>query len=318
MCGTLFERGVFDAALLSSDASLDARGIHDVKSARDYCQSLLTHRCDTLLPSTYRVWKVRSVEKCGNKEFTPIKYTHPNGKDGEEQWMLRVGFEEQIAYTKASSWKFMCYLAVLMFIFLAVMFEEAKGIYQTFQWVFCSGVIADERVTPSHRISVACVNLVRTVLFAMLLYSGIVFLSEDTDILHLIFDALSLVFIIQIDEHLYATLLRKHMKHEHLDLDPVSMKRSPYCIPVMAMECIRVALLTCVAFAICYAHIIDTVEPLRNALQCLCTVEGEHCYEATNFDAEWWRTYWTETLPQATKDISNLVRSANLTDVSTY
>lgn len=307
MCGSLFERGLFDGALLPGNAfPASERGIDDVQAARDYCAQLLTHRCDTLLPSTYRVWKVSSVDKCGSKDFTPIFYTPPDGSMG--QWMLRVTFSEEEAYIHASSWKFTCYLGVLLFVFLAVMVEEAKGIHMAYMWIFKSQVIDGERAELSHLATVFVVNTVRCLLFVILFYSGIVFLSEDTDILNLIFDALSLVFIIQIDELLYSTLLRKQMKGYHMDIPWVEFRRTPYRhISIVAAECVRVGVLTACALLISYLHKVQTVAPVRRALQCLCTVEGEKCYEVTAFNKAWWDNYWSVTLPEAAQAIDSMM-----------
>merc|ERR1712087_729054 len=102
--------------------------------------------------------------------------------------------------------------------------------------------INDEHVDSVHRAMVLAINVVRTFLCVTLVYSGTVFLTEDTDYLNLIFDALSLVFIIQVDELLYSTLLKKQMKHEHQGQPPVRMKRAKhlFCWSRMATEIIRV------------------------------------------------------------------------------
>lgn len=308
MCGNLFERGIFDGALRPENqhAGGSERGIHDVQTARDYCTNLLTYRCDGLLPSTYRVWKVSSVDKCGDKDFVPVFYNPPGDLAG--QWMLRVSFSQQSAYAKAGTWEFTFYLASLLFVFFAVMYEECKSIYQVYQWWWLKPMIDCHSVRTSHIVSVFSINLIRTILFVVLLYSGIVFMQEDTDVLHLIFDALSLVFIIGIDEILYAAMVRKQMKDEHKAMAPVTLPRKPFVsITVVTIECIRVGLLAICSLAICYLHMEQTMKPISKALRCLCTVEGEQCYEVATFDASWWENYWAVTLPQAAADIDDLM-----------
>jgi len=198
----------------------------------------------------------------------------------------------------------------LLFTFFAVIFEEAKGVAQTYTWIFKYPRVLESEVEPWHRFAVLAVNVVRTVLCIVLVYSGTIFLTEDTDYLNLIFDALSLVFIIQIDELLYTTLLRRQMKEEHHSVISgafeVDRDSHEYTSAVLA-EYSRIIFLVVLTIFLCYRHSVDTVGPLHEALQCLCTVEGPGCREANTYQAAWWDQYWTEILPTASAEIDVLL-----------
>lgn len=297
MCGTLFSRGFFDGALTSPGLSAASeRGIGEFQSARDYCSKLLSGRCDDLLPSTYRVWKVTSLEKCGSKSFEPFLYDPPD--HSPRQWMLQVLYDSQEEYSKVYSWAFRIFLAVLMFTFFATMLEEANAIYLVFRWVLECPDVDGAKAHSFHRFAVLAVNLVRGALFLLLLYSGAIFLTEDTRYLHLIFDALSLNFIINIDELLYAALLRKQMKEEHEELPACFMERQRNeSINIIALEFMRLGCLILCTLFVAYSHVTGTMETIREALQCVCSVEGPTCYEAFTYSSAWWERYWAVTLP---------------------
>merc|ERR1719271_195395 len=63
---------------------------------------------------------------------------------------------------------------------------------------------------------VLAMTVLRLLLWVFLLWSGTMFLTGKPRYLNLIFDALSLVFIFEIDELLYKTMLRSEFKKDHL------------------------------------------------------------------------------------------------------
>merc|ERR1719230_771960 len=66
-------------------------------------------------------------------------------------------------------------------------------------------------------------TVLRLLLWIFLLWSGIMFLTGTPRYLDLIFDALSLVFIFEIDELLYKTMLRHEFKMDHLTIDDMKV-----------------------------------------------------------------------------------------------
>merc|ERR1719456_1336681 len=79
-------------------------------------------------------------------------------------------------------------------------------------------------VRTDHRMMVLTVTTLRICLWFFLLWSGIMFLTGQPRYLSLIFDALSLVFIFEIDELLYKTMLRHEFKMDHLGIDDLKVR----------------------------------------------------------------------------------------------
>jgi len=311
MCGTLFLRGFFNDAM-SSDSAESARGIKDYNTAREYCLNLLANKCDLLLPGTFRVWRLSRAEKCGAKLFSPASYDLPGSvaRSLQRQWVVTLDFQQRVEYGKGRNVFFMLYLSILMVTFVLTMIEEFHGIYTTFLWVIQHPHIGGEKGDTAHRCAVVAINVLRTILWCYLLYSGMVFLTHDTGYLNLIFDALSLVFIIQIDELLYRTILTPKMTEEHLALQETALRRKR--LPISRVGVTFLIAMSTFVFTtvISTMHCKHTMQPIENALRCICSMEGDHCIGATTNDKKWWTDYWTKTLPNSIEEISRIMKTA--------
>lgn len=307
MCGNLFEKGVFTMAIEERDSGESQ--IKDLDSAKHFCREMLSHKCERLLPSTYHVWKISAAAKCGAKEFEDITYDSPDGD--ENKWMVKVDFEKRIEHKVSQEWSFFVFLSILLIIFFLTMLDEWKGIFRVFLWSYQYEDLLDTETqfVPDHfhRNVVLVINTSRFILFCVVLYTGTMFLTSDTNYLGLIFDALSLVFIIQIDELLYKSVLRGPMKEEHQDLDRLWLRRHRLPISATAAESLLFLSVLGMAMLVASSYIRFELEPLREALDCVCLAEGPRCLEATKYSETWWDEYWLRTLPTANMKINRLV-----------
>lgn len=166
------------------------------------------------------------------------------------------------------------------------------------------------RVRTDHRLAVTFVTVLRVLLWVFLLWSGIMFLTGQPRYLTLIFDALSLVFIFEIDELLYKTMLRHELKVDHMSIDDIRVTnihhgwlsgRKTVYMDILSF-------LGIIAFAFCIMHTYCSVElnPIHDALTCLCSRDGPRCYAAQKFSKPWWDNYWSTTLPAANLIIDRL------------
>lgn len=157
-----------------------------------------------------------------------------------------------------------------------------------------------------HRYMVAVTTFLRLVLAALLLYVGTLFLTSDTQYLNLIFDALSLVFIIQIDELLYETMLRVQVKDDHARMAAMKITRRQHLRPIPID--FSICLLICIfAFLNIWQYGRNELEPVAQALECGCLAQGSKCFESEHFNKAWWDNHWTTTLPEANNLIARLV-----------
>merc|ERR1719191_1796190 len=114
---------------------------------------------------------------------------------------------------------------MLLLTFYATMLAEWKDIYRTFLYCIQFPNIRGGSNDGAQRYGVLAVTLLRAALWCILLYGGTIFLTSKTDYLGIILNALSLAFIITVDELIYATMLRPPMKSAHLDLEGLLLHR---------------------------------------------------------------------------------------------
>eukprot|EP00929_Paragymnodinium_shiwhaense_P064739 TRINITY_DN32471_c0_g1_i1.p1 TRINITY_DN32471_c0_g1~~TRINITY_DN32471_c0_g1_i1.p1 ORF type:complete len:561 (+),score=104.80 TRINITY_DN32471_c0_g1_i1:214-1896(+) len=303
LCGTMFERGVFDAAIKLGKDKANLIPIYDFTSARNFCAEHLSKTCKAVLPHSYREWLARLDEKCGKRTYTHMEYQSPGGKE----WTLpEVHFETVEKMESLNSMKYQFYFSILLFTFFAIMMEESKNIYRVYVFVIQRGQIKDAPYADSHRWMVLLINFGRSYLWINVLYTGTQFLTCGSDYLGLIFDAISLVFIIEIDDLLYRTVLRGQLKATHEDVETVVMRRW-HIVHVMFMEALTVCVVMAGVLYVTYVNKVSNFVPLQEAILCLCDVVGSQCYESTIFDRAWWDHYWLRVQPAAFKGINAIL-----------
>lgn len=303
MCGNIFEMGIFDAAL--RQGASNERGLKDLNTAKEYCHTMLSHKCESMFPGTYRVWKATSGEMCGKNSFSPLQYTDPSGDPNK--MLLKVDFEQNVEYEKAHTWAFMGFVVILLMIFLCLMYDEWKMIYRYLLWCNEHPPTKDGDRCRWHRLCTLIITVLRLVLWMRLLCIGTVFITSGTDYVNLIFDAVSLLFIIEIDEILFRTLLRGPLREAHLDNDKVLIQRGKQILPVLVIEMLTLACLISAVLIVALCYYKGTLVPVRNALQCACLKEGAACYEASRYTKAWWTDYWLSVMPAASAQIDVLV-----------
>lgn len=158
-------------------------------------------------------------------------------------------------------------------------------------------------IDTTHRASMFVVAILRAALWVMLVHTGILFLQRSNSYLDLIFDAVSLVFIFEIDEMLYGIFVRDQLSKMHLN----SHIRLPVQHDAIVIELCG---LIVVSVGLATWHAIDVTRPLKEALDCVCLWEGGHCIEATTYSPAWWDRYWTQVLPESQEAIKRLTKAA--------
>jgi hypothetical protein len=335
MCGVLFERGFFDEALRQQSLSQ----FKDTQSALNYCTQLLQYECFDILPNTYRVWRFTSAQQCGIKLYDQIDYNSTSEADeGALTPMLGVDFRKRAQYETTQSFGFRLFLCILLVTFLSVMALEMKSIIMSFLWCayfpadqsFSEGskVVGrkavtirrsftgeDEDITKvilairwDHRLMVLIMTLLRFLLWMFLMWTGIMFLTGPPRYLTLIFDALSLVFIFEIDELLYRTMLRYEFQKDHKDIEDMKVPQKflfegRHAIATDLTWLLGVIVLSMVVVWT-YTH--TELDPLLHSLECVCASQGPRCAEAQFYNKQWWDSYWSATMPASNVIINDL------------
>lgn len=336
MCGNLLERGIFDGPLKLGTSEI----IKDAKSARAYCRKLLRDdgHCDKMLSGEYHAWKMESKSQCGTREYEPFVFESRYDR-GESLPMLKVDFETRQEFAKTGSVAFTIYVAILLSSFYATMYKEFKAILTAFMLCYqfpkahdysdsvhlpedfatesveggdaglkqCSGQPKLVALTMDHRVVVLIVTTLRLVICLLLLYTGTIFLLNDTNYISLIFDCLSLVFIMQIDELLYDSMLRIAAQRNLENFEDIVIQLPAWWPRHMGKDMWMSILICLVAVLIVREYVEKELTPMSRALECACLVEGDQCSEAVHFDRDWWYNYWTVSVPKARQEIAALM-----------
>lgn len=340
MCPNLLKRGFFDAPLMSGASPRVGKTI---ESALNYCYDLLKHGgvCERSLPSAYSVWRKDSEQQCFDQVYDPFVYKHP--KTGKAKSLLAVNYEAVSDYEKGRrSILFMTYKSIIIFTFVLVMVVELKDTLIMFTWVltFPSEVDVDEAVeevhdaegkvekyvvqgiTFRHRMLMGVITLARFTLALVLVWVGVVFLLNDTDYVNLLLNGVGLVFIIEIANCLYGQTLDSELREQCENTDPILVPMASVWkvlwFPNPAVrDLIKLACILTLLFGGMYLHYIHIAKPLSTALECTCLSQGDHCFEASAFNKDFWKTYWDHDVPEIFASVKKLkMQAADDKDVS--
>jgi len=168
-------------------------------------------------------------------------------------------------------------------------------------------------ITPNHRMVVAFVVIVRGVMAAVLAYVGGNFLLKQTDYLDLLLDGVALIFIVQIQQVLYAQVLRDEIRDQCED--SFRMKVEMYGVDYLnrrpaLVDMISLAALVVMVYMIEQWHVNSIVRPIHDALECTCLSSGQNCYEAQKFGYDFWHQYWKSVVPDVFTAIAALKSGA--------
>jgi len=341
MCGHVMKKGVFDAPMERPGVS---EVITDTRSAWSVCFDLLKSggRCESMLPSTYRVWRTQTVNHCGEQDFKSVQFENPHDKTDIISF-VDVDFRKREEYAETDNWRFLVFLWSILVSFYATLVFELRGTIVLLMWVLhfdditlhgnhTQGKEQDiegdvdidgnvSGISSSHRAMCGLIVLAKFALLGFIGYTGYTFLTSSTNYMNLLFDAVSLVFIIQIDAVLYNTLAGPRAKSLLEGIEPMHVRGKEqgywlgYDWPLLRFYMERNPhvrdmfwALTVIVFVtlLSFFHYTKELIPIREALECACHVEGAQCFEATHYSKEWWYEYWTEVVPKARADIRRL------------
>lgn len=348
MCGNLMKRGVFDAAL---NLSTVPRIGNTAASALEYCHQLLDFGglCERFLPSTYSTWKIESVQECKSPEFNSFVYKTPH--TGVVKSLLEVDYQARQRYEVAKTTIFMTYKMCIVFIWILLVISQLRDVVKTLTWVLriyylkanlsteSAGVIGLTRsvsrgfdaresslkneeihasVTHAHCVAMSVVTLFRVIMLCWLCCVGLIFLGTQTDYIGLLLDGIALLFIIDVEAIVYARVLRQDVRSYWEEREPIELPRMGIGFlsrrpDITDMVWLFVVICLAIAFQVIYTYVI--VNPMYDALQCVCLSQGDACHEARRFSRSFWDQYWTHDVPNSREEINDLMAGLPLNDI---
>jgi len=331
MCANLVKAGFFHAPLKYGTAP---RVGTSIDSALKYCWNLLSAGgvCDTTLPSTYSVWKIESEAQCGSPSYDKFTYTNPGNNITKS--LLSVDYQARKDYELSQTVQFRLFKGVVIMLWLVGMGLEVREISMILTMVM-KYPDADEMeargedsvieeadpadpedvryrimgIERSHRMSIGALTVVRLLFTLVLTWVGCVFLMKQIDYIEVLFDAVALLYIVEIANLLYSQVLREEVRDQTEDIKPMRvtmygldyLNRRPALVDIITLS----AIITITVFLI-EMQLKNTVIPVYGALECTCVKTGEKCVEAQKFDFDFWHHYWKITVPAIFEKLKEL------------
>lgn len=166
-------------------------------------------------------------------------------------------------------------------------------------------------ITTQHRMLVCFLSLIRLGMAILLLWCGTVFLLQDTDYVNLLLNGVGLVFVIEIASSLYSQLLSEELREKFENTDPFTVSMTSvwkgFWLKNAALrDLVRISCVIALLCAGMYLHYIHIAKPLSTALECACLSQGDHCFEAKEFDKGFWKTYWDHDVPDIFSSVKKM------------
>jgi hypothetical protein len=328
MCANLLQRGFFDKPLKHATAP---RVGTTIESALRYCRSLLEAGgvCETLLPSTYATWKVQSQSECASPSYSKFTYTNPGSQVTKS--LLSVDYGARQEYELAQGNWFRVFKAIILFIWLLLMFCEFKEVWKILTVVlrypsadqFGDDAVLMEQdpsdpedvryriqgITNTHRRLMGCLCILRTGITIALMFVGMSHIIKTNGYVDLLMNGVTLLFVADVSNILYSQVLREEIKDQTGDIKAMKvpmygvewLNRRPALLDILSVACLLV-----IVWALMEWNLSNVTLPIYNALECTCLSSGEQCFEAKQFDKEWWDDYWLNIIPGVFKEVDTL------------
>jgi hypothetical protein len=328
MCANLLQRGFFDMPLKHQTAP---RVGDTIESALKYCNGLLQPGgiCESLLPSTYTVWKISSEIECGGPSYSKMVYTNP--RDGTRKSLLSVDYSAREEYELAQGFWFGVYKSIILFTWLLLMFMEVKEIQKIITICArypCASDFGEDAVlkeqdpadpedvryriqgiTAAHRRNMALLCILRAGITAALAIVGVSYILKTNGYADLLMNGVTLLFVAEIASLLYNQVLREEIRDQCEDIKPMKVRMYGWAWlnnrpALIDMLCV-VFLIACV-YVVMEWQMASTVLPVYDALECTCISSGARCVEAAKFNKPFWDTYWMKTVPNVLAELDKL------------
>lgn len=323
LCGQIVAQGLFDEAMNPIHNGRRG-GVHNLDSAMDYCDRLLTPGgiCDSSLPVSYGLYRARVSEKCGAGLFSRGHQKVNPFDDNDAMGTVDVEYAVHAEYGGTRSRTFLFFLCLVLFLWYCALVDELKEIlaFCDFARNFPVNDVGKEdqdvekenpdflesddgskiqRVSRAHWRICMCMVLVRSLMFIYLAFVGTIFLLSNKTFVDLLMNSVALAFIFELDEFIYSILISEEEQSEHEALAPLVFpssfphhghraklyKKGNWGLTVIPAICLGIALW----------NDWKTTAPIMEALDCLCFHHGPQCLESRIFNQGFWSEYWGST-----------------------
>jgi hypothetical protein len=333
-CEAGAKAGIFKEALRPGRISADAKGIHDLDSAIQYCYRMLQPGggCETALPVNFKQNREQRLGMCGKGQLVEGgKYTNPFEPDQYVR-VLTTSYDRVDQYQRATSRLYLIFQCLIIMLWFLALTDEFQTLIRFGEFLIAfpgiqpgtaggeiiekDGQEAHYRITgltKKHRAVLAAVWLIRVLVICVLTNFGTLFLLFESNYLSLVLNSLALTFVLTIDSMLFS-LVEKHTVDELKTSKKLGYKtRLPtdgFFGYILKKECWGLFLVPILSVClVLYVNYRDK-EPILTALRCACNQEGAKCLDSAMNHNHWWDHYWSHVLPAAVHQVEAM-RLAN-------
>jgi hypothetical protein len=328
MCSNLLERGFFHEALKTGKAPRVGKTI---ESALDYCKKLLQPggTCETLLPSTYTVWKISSGIECGSPGYAKFTYTNPG--NGVTKSLLHVDYSVPAEYELAQQFWFKVYKSIILCLWIFLMYTEMKEMQKIIAVVIYfpdaegfghDAVLVEQDpadpedvryriqgIESHHRTTMAILTFFRAMMTLGLAIIGTSYIVKTNGYADLLMNGVTLAFVAELAALLYALVLREEIRDQCEDIKPMHVRMMGIDWlnrrPAVA-DMFSVFMIFCLVYGIMEWQMQNVVLPVYGSLTCTCGQTGEACLEAQKFNHDFWNHYWGTAVPGVFGEVDKL------------
>lgn len=328
MCANLLERGFFHEALKTGKAPRVGKTI---ESALGYCKKLLQPggTCENLLPSTYTVWKISSGQECGSPEYSKFTYTNPG--NGAIKSLLHVDYSVVGEYSLSQEFWFRIYKGIVLCLWLFVIMAEYKEMLKIIAIIFYfpdasefgHDAVLMERdpadpedvryriqgIESQHRRTMGILTLMRAGLTIGLAICGVSYIIKTNSYADLLMNGVTLAFVAELAALLYAQVLREEIRDQTEDIKPMHVRMIGFDFlnrrPAVN-DMVHVLIIVAIVYGMMEWQLQNVVLPVYGSLTCACGQTGSNCFEAQQFDYDFWNHYWGTAVPGVFQEVDEL------------
>lgn len=336
-CTKIVASGLFDEALTKGRFAAAHKGVFDYTSATKYCTMMLEDHggCEQSLPSEFMLAKMERQHVCGEATLHSDGVIADPNNPTEVMSVAKPSYTYLDARELAQHGTFLFFTVLILIMFYSSLVVELRDVIKLTDFLYSFPACQNpqdsggvdlgegapdgkryhiERISPRHRVAIAVIVVMRTVIFVVVAGFGTWFLLVEDNYMELVLNAVALSFIVTVDEVIYDVFVETKTK---ADVGCDETERISYTgvLPrddgriagyLMRKDVWGLIVLPIISTVVVLCHMHFVREPGTTALTCACLQEGQNCAESMLNQEGWWQQYWSHTLPAAIHQIEAL------------
>merc|ERR1719424_1266006 len=234
-CTKIVKSGLFDEALTKGRFAAAHKGVFDYPSATKYCTMMLEDHggCEQSLPSEFMIAKMDRKHVCGEATLRSDGVIADPNNPTEVMSVSKPSYKNLDARELSQHGTFLFFTVLILIMFYSSLVVELRDVIKLIDFLYSfpssqnpedvGGVdlgegapdgkrFRIERISRRHRVAIAVIVLVRTLIFVVVAGFGTWFLLVEDNYMELVLNAVALSFIVTVDEVIYDVFMETKTK----------------------------------------------------------------------------------------------------------